>query len=237
LAATEGGQAKPDPCRLLAQSGYATLAFDCVNVHLFKKGWGRAWSSLLVLLFTAGSVTGAEPRRVLLINSFGREFAPYDAFAGNFRTELVRQSSQPVDIYEVSLESARFGPDSQHQPTADYLRAMFEGRRLDLIVPIGGPAVRFAQSYREQLFPATPILLAAVDERHLQQALLTTNDTAVAIRNDLARVMENILRVLPQTTNVCVVVGNSPLEQFWLGEMRREFQPLNKRVEFVRLKE
>ena len=74
------------------------------------------------MVFACSSIAGAEPRRVLLINSFGREFAPFDVFAGNFRAELVRQSSQPVDVYEVSLESARFSFDPQGAPTAEYLR-------------------------------------------------------------------------------------------------------------------
>jgi len=33
--------------------------------------------------------------------------------------------------------------------------------------------------------------------------------------------IETILRVLPQTTNIVVVYWHLPLEQFWLAEMRR----------------
>jgi PAS domain S-box-containing protein len=187
-------------------------------------------------MFASLSLAGAEPRRVLLVHSFGREFAPFDTFSGNFRTELVRQAPQAVDIYEVSLESARFSDNPQEGPIVDYLLALFAGRRLNLVVPIGGPAVRFAQKYRQQLFPATPMLLAA-DQRHLQKASLTTNDTVVAVIIDLPRAVENILRLLPQTTHVFVVVGHSPLEQFWLGEMRREFQPFTNRVTLVWLNE
>src|SRR6185437_8949844 len=44
--------------------------------------------------------------------------------------------------------------------------------------------------------------------------------------------ISNILQVLPQTENIAVVIGNSPLEKFWLEEMRREFKPFEKRVKF-----
>ena len=192
----------------------------------------RLWAIVLTVVAIANPMS-AEPQRVLLINSFGREFSPYDAFAGHFRSELVRQSARPVDVYEVFLESARFSSDPQEGPIVDYLKAVFAGRRLDLIVPIGGPAVRFAQRYREQLFREKPMLLTAVDERHLQSTALTTNDAVVAVRFDLVRAIDNILRLLPETTNIVVVVGNSPLEQFWLDEMRREFQPLTHKVSFV----
>jgi hypothetical protein len=62
------------------------------------------------------SALGAEPKRVLLIHSFGRDFAPFNTFSGNFRTELARQSTDPIDGYEVSLESARFSPDASISP-------------------------------------------------------------------------------------------------------------------------
>ena len=45
--------------------------------------------------------------------------------------------------------------------------------------------------------------------------------------------MENILRLLPKTTTIMVVLGNSPLEKFWLAEGKREFEPFTKRVNFI----
>jgi hypothetical protein len=37
---------------------------------------------------------------------------------------------------------------------------------------------------------------------------------------DLPAFVENILRVRPETTNIAVVIGNSPNEQFWAEELR-----------------
>ena len=45
--------------------------------------------------------------------------------------------------------------------------------------------------------------------------------------------IEAILQVLPDTKNIVVVLGNSPLEKFWLGEFRREFQRFTDRVSFT----
>jgi signal transduction histidine kinase len=36
--------------------------------------------------------------------------------------------------------------------------------------------------------------------------------------------------VLPETNNIVVVVGNSPLEKFWVGQLREAFQPFANRV-------
>lgn len=192
---------------------------------------------LLLLFFAIGVAAGAEPKRVLLIYSFGRDFAPYNAFSGVLRTELVSQSSKSVDLLEVSLESARFGDTVQESLLVNYLAALSAGRLLDLVIPIGGPAVQFAQRHRQALFPRTPLLIAGTDERHIQQAALTPNDAVVAGRIELSRIVQTILQVLPETTNVVVVIGASPLEKFWLKEVRNAYQPLTNRVSFQWLHE
>jgi signal transduction histidine kinase len=208
------------------------VLWETVKMRLLRQNVRRTWSGLVLLLLVSLGVDAAEPLQVLLINSFGREFAPLDAFAGNFRTELVRRSAQPLDIYEVWLESARMEGSLQERPFADYISALFEARSLDLVVAVGGPAVRFAQKHRPNLFRAAPLLLAGVDERHLEATALGANDVVVSVRNEPVKILEDILRILPQTTNVCVVVGSSPLERFWRAELAREFQPFTNRLTF-----
>jgi signal transduction histidine kinase len=48
----------------------------------------------------------------------------------------------------------------------------------------------------------------------------------------LPPLIESILQVLPDTTNIAVVIGDSPLERFWVEEMRREFARFSNRVGF-----
>lgn len=198
-----------------------------INSLIFNR---RILAGLLWLVVASAGAADAGSRRVLLLHSFSRDFAPFNAVASNFRAELIRQSPTPVDFYEVSLESARLPGASPEGPFLNYLLALFAGQRLDLVVPLGGPAARFAQRHRQLLFPATPMLLAATDQRHLQYAVLTTNDALVAITIDPPRTMDTILQLLPQTTNVVVILGNSSLEQFWLGELRRQLHPFTHRV-------
>src|SRR5262249_54290318 len=67
-----------------------------------------AWVAATLLLLAAVAPAAAEPKRVLLLHSLGREFAPFADVSGRFREELIRQSTDPVDYYEISLETARF---------------------------------------------------------------------------------------------------------------------------------
>ena len=71
-----------------------------------------------------------------------------------------------------------------------------------------------------------------LEQRRLPQPL-APNETAVASILDFAGSLENILSVLPETKNVAVVIGNSPLEQYWLGQVRDAFQPFGNRVAFT----
>ena len=183
------------------------------------------WAGLVLLTLGWLNAECAEPRRILLLHSFGREFEPFNTFSQIFRSELARKSPQPVDFFDVALGGARF-ESSDEDPFVDYLNALFEGRRLDLVVPMGAPAVRFAQNHRQQLFPNTPMLLTSVDQRMLQDAILTSNDAVLAVRHDPRVVTEAILRLLPDTTNLVVAFGNSRLEKFWTEETRQAVRPL-----------
>src|SRR6476620_6895305 len=139
----------------------------------------------LLLVVAPSSAVHAEPKRVLLLHSFGQDFAPYDSFSANFRTYLAQRSPDPVDIYDASLLSARFNENEDDAPFVAYLESLFSTHHLDLVVPIGGPAVLFSQRNRERLFANVPMLMSALDERHLKDVHLTPNDAVVAVKLDI----------------------------------------------------
>ena len=49
------------------------------------------------------SIATAEPKRLLLVHSFGRDFAPWSEYAKNFRAELDRQWREPVDLHKYHM--------------------------------------------------------------------------------------------------------------------------------------
>ena len=175
----------------------------------------------------------AEPKRVMLLHSFGANFKPWSEYGKEIRSELERQSPWPLDITDQSLIAARFNDENPEAPFAEYLRVLFAKHPLDLIVSIGAPAAAFVQRHRQRVFPNAPMVFTAVEQRRLRYTELTSNDAVVAVKHDLPAIVENILRVLPGTKNVMVVNGTSPLEKFWRDEMTREFAPFDGRVAFT----
>jgi signal transduction histidine kinase len=190
---------------------------------------GIAWWSVAFLIFaTVGAA--AEPRRVLMLHAFGHAYSPWSDMAGSFRAELIKKSPEPIDLYEVSLDTARVQDPQDERPFVEYIRAILSGRKLDLIVPVGAPAAFFMQRYRQRLFPTTPMLIVGADVRRIPSTTLTENDAAVLLDLDLPAYLKNILHLRPETTDIAVVVGNSPVERFWTSELRRDFQPFADRV-------
>jgi signal transduction histidine kinase len=184
------------------------------------------------------AIFAAEPKRVLIIDSFGRDFAPWSEYVRRFRADLDRQWSEPMDLYETSLTIPRFSDESKgselkESQFTDYLNSLFVDRRLDLIVTIGAPAARFAQRNRARLFPTIPLLLGVLDQRWVPPDSLTANDTVLAASVDQNAMVENILRLRPKTTHVAVVIGSSPIEKYWLGQLQETFQSFRDRVSFT----
>jgi signal transduction histidine kinase len=188
-------------------------------------------SAIMLLLAMTGEAS-SEPRRVLLLHSFGPYFAPWSEIARPLREELQGQSKEPVDIFEASLATARYA-GGEEEPFINYLRALFLKRRLDLVIALGAPAANFVQGHRQQLFPSTPALYTGLDQRRVRLNALTANDAVVTVSLDLAGAVENILRVFPETTGIAVVIGNSSTEKFWLEQMHTAFQPFEDRVTFT----
>ena len=192
----------------------------------------RLWALLLVLGFAPAANAQAGPRRVLLLYSYEREFT-HREFAVLFRPELSRSSAEPVDYIEVALQTAGESMRAPDDSVVTRLRSTFAGTQLDLVVAIGGPAAAFAHEHRGELFPTTPMLFAAVDRRFIEKGTMADNDTAVAVAHDPPQMIENILKLLPDTKTIFVAIGASQLEQFWLKEVKRAFKRFEGRLTFV----
>ena len=186
-----------------------------------------------LLLGLCATAHGAEaPRTVLLLDSYGRNVAPISRVISVFRTELTARCPEPLDIQIVSLELARFSQPEKAHLVVDFLRERFAEPQPALVVSAGGAAAGFMDEHRDLLFPGTPTLVAGVAHQ-IAGNLARRDQTVVAPMNvDLPSVIDGILRLLPRTRQVAVILGASPLERFWGDECRKAFAPFSPRVAF-----
>ena len=71
-----------------------------------------------------------------------------------------------------------------------------------------------------------------MDRRTVPPDAITKNATFVGDDFKLAGLVEDILQLAPDTTNIEVILGATPLERYWTIEFRRAFEPFTNRVNF-----
>jgi len=194
---------------------------------------GQMLATALWLGLRPAAAAEPTPRRVLIIHSFGRDFAPFDAVIAGFRRELASRADAPVVFLETALDAGRVIAADEERAFVAYLATRFAQPAPDLNVSAGAPATQFVVRHRKQLFEDVPILLTAIDARFVPRAALVPGDIAVANRLDLALAFEAILRVRPETDTIAIVLGATPLERVWRKELERDTAFLGERVRLV----
>ena len=221
------------------------VGLQIVNAF-YKRGAGasshprlRAAGSLLLFSFSflfpsrtplPGAPVDAPPR-VLLIHSFGRAAPPFTTASTAFETALSEEMGKRVDLDEVSLDVARYATLDMEEAIIELMRKRQTKWQPDLVVPFGSPAGIFVAEHRDRLFsPATTIIYTGMDQRRLPAGALNHNATFVGASYDLSGSVNDILALSPGTTNLVVVIGASPLEQFWAEVLRREYAVFTNRL-------
>src|SRR5688572_22246103 len=196
-------------------------------------------SPVLLSLFLTGvaaSARGAEgerPWRVLMVHSFGSSAPPFTTHSTAFESAIAKELGTAVDLDHVSLEMARYAQPDMEEAFVEFLTKRFTKWQPDLVVPIGSPAGRFVMKFRDRLFPRTPVVYTGMDKRTLPADAFARNATFVGEDFDLKGLVEDMLQLDPQTKNIVVILGATPLERYWTGAFRQEFEPLKERVQFT----
>jgi signal transduction histidine kinase len=200
--------------------------------------WNRLGAMARVLLgglmMLAAESSQAQPavKQVLMIQSLHRGNLILDRFTGDLRVDLDQRAGRPVNMVQVVVGASGF-VEASEQALVAYIQSMYADRAPDLIMTAGGPAAAFVRRHRRELFPATPLLFGAVDQRYLAGAPLGANEAAVAVINDFPALVDDVLRALPETREVFVVTGSGALAKFWHRELEAGFARFRDRVTFT----
>ena len=194
------------------------------------------FSALAVLLMTF-KIACAEPQaalqQVLVLQSFDRGNLILDHLTANSRVDIVKGVGRPLNIVQITVGPTGFVGASD-QAMVDFIRATYANRsNPDLIVTIAAPAALFARTHRQQLFPDTPVLFSAVDQRFMGDSQFAENETSSAVINDFPQAIDDILQVLPQTNQILMVTGAGPIGKLWNKRLEEQLRRFGDRVRFV----
>ena len=196
------------------------------------RGSGAGVGLLLLKLATL-CTSAASPKRVLILDAFGHEVAPFNVSLSAFHATLARELGAPLEFYEISLDRARFQEPEGQDPFVEFLESRITNRPMDLVATFGGPGMDFVVRHHERFFPNTPIVFMAGPPEVSRTGSLRGKAAQVTHTLNFAGMVEDILQLQPQTTNIVVVFGASPLETVTANNCRREFQPFTNRVAFT----
>jgi signal transduction histidine kinase len=188
--------------------------------------------AVIIPFVAARQMAAAEPKRVLMIHSFATAATPFTVVATAFETELAAKMGERVDVDEVSLDMARYADGEMQEAMVEYLQKRQGKWQPQLVVPIGSPANLFVATFRDRLFPETPILYT-VGRPLLPPGAPGKNATYIGQEFDLPGFVQDMLQVAPATKNIEVIVGATALERRWQENFEKAVEPFKKRLKFT----
>ena len=172
-------------------------------------------------------------RNVLVLNSFTDRRAQddLDVLEATTRSHV----GAPVDFHVEYLGSARFDAPGYEKAVTDSLASVYGGKKIDLVIAVFYPALRFAVEHRPQLFPGTPIAFSSVPPKRLEGQKLWPGVTGVTMDVDLQGTLDLAVRLQPDARNAAVVVGRAETDRYWGAAINQELRRHQPRLNVIDL--
>ena len=188
---------------------------------------------LLLCLSVSSSAAQTNAKNVLVLYSFADRH-DFSAF-NDLKAGLERVISEPLNFYVENLEGRRFDDEVYKKYLTETLRNTYRGVRLDIVIAENDPALEFALSHREDLFPGIPIVFYDVDDFRIVGQDTWPGVTGVTAPVDVQGTIDLALHVNQDTNAVAVMIGNSPYERYWLGRIHSELLRYQGKVQEIDL--
>jgi len=196
---------------------------------------------LLAILFIAGlhSVSfGFEPKDdkfVLVLYSGQKDLAVSQWFEKGLTSSLETGGTYRFIYYFEYMDRFRHTDPTHYRQLLDLYRHKYAGQKIDMIVAFGLPASQWVRAHRDELFPQTPVVVAALLKESFEALGLQNNATAVLLDIDYAGLLDTALRLQPQTRHVAVINGASKTDLYIEKKIRRALVPYADRLDFIYL--
>src|SRR5678815_3580017 len=103
-----------------------------------------------------------EPKRVLVLYWYNKDYPGNIAFDQYFQAILKSAGTEQIEYYPEYLESNRFPEDEQSIALRDYLQRKYVNRPIDVVVAVTDQSLEFLLKNRADIFPNSPIVYIAI---------------------------------------------------------------------------
>jgi PAS domain S-box-containing protein len=183
---------------------------------------------LVVLALVIGGGVFAQPRaspesetkRVLVLYGERGDLPAIRAVAESLREVFHASVSPPIEVLPEYCDFARFPPGKHGDNLLRYLQERYREQQIDMIMPVAGFALEFVLQNRAELFPNTPIVFCASDQREVRQLQLPPDATGVVARFDLEGTFALIQQLQPDAPEILIVHGRAGFDLRWAEQTR-----------------
>jgi len=130
--------------------------------------------------------------------------------------DAIRPALDPdgeVSLYTEYLDLARATDEQYERQVIALLREKYASRRVDLIMPVAFPALRFFLSHRAELFPGVPAVFCAANLDAVAGLDLGSDITGVRLPSEWGATLDAALALQPETRRAVVISGTSATDQ------------------------
>ena len=111
-----------------------------------------------------------------------------------------------------------------------FLRQKYQGRKVDLVIPVAFPALHFFLQHRAELFPGVPAIFCAANLDAVKGLELGPDVTGVRLRSEWGATLEAALKVDPGIRQVIVITGTSEIDRDLEAAAAEDLGRYRKRV-------
>ena len=134
-------------------------------------------------------------------------------FTQALRLEVVQGYKGPVEFYQESLDLDRFSDTEASSRLESYLENKYRALDIDVVVPVGGRALRFALDQLSDVLRGVPVVFALNTAPQTNPATLPSNVTGrLGLASRFAQTIDMARRLQPNAERIVIVGGSGPAD-------------------------
>ena len=171
---------------------------------------GAVLVAVCLLAPPAAVAQSAQPRRILIVNSYHKEFEWTDAqIAGAL--EVLTSAIDDLELYVEYLDTKRIVFEGEYiNLLSRMFRLKYKDVMLDAIITTDDNALRMVMKLHEDVFRGVPVVFCGVNDYH--PSLLAGRDqfTGLVEVLDIKPTIDLAMKLHPETRKVFVIVDDTP---------------------------
>lgn len=204
--------------------GVAQEVPSVVNDLVRRPRYSRGACLAILLALGLATPGTAQVRRVVLLYDERTDLPGLATLDARLVATLTAGSPGGIEIYREAMDLSRFPGNGHRLLLRNYLRAKYADKRIDVVIPVLGPALDFALAYGREMFPGAAMVFCGIDRREFDARRLPANVTGVILKRVFAPTLELALRLHPGTEHVLLISGSSEFDRRLVEVARVEFQ-------------